>query len=528
MVQQIKQVEADPVSMRILKVESITKPNDYEHAPALNNNYLLIYIPKGTGYIYINKERILVDKKELYLCKPQETYSIHLKSEVEVFLFTFIMESNYAESFNRKWHIDNFEKIESYCHQLIEMDHPMEFAEALKLQITFQELIYFMLSYRIAPDQALEGKLLKVKKYMETHFNKQLQIEHLARMVQVSEHYFVQLFTGKFGYSPIKYLHLQRLKKAKKLLIHSELKLREIGQQIGINDEYYFSRWFKKKTGLSPSEYRKKRQKKIAVTHRNYIGQLLALDIVPYAAPLHPKWAPYYYHKYHEEIPLHLSAYKIDARHQSNLEKLIELRPEFIIASQQDKLDIGERLTESTKIVSIQDEQKNWQEQLMMIAKYLNKTAKADEWIKQFDIKLNKTKSILLQTCENKSFLFINKYKQNFYLSCSRSMKELFFGELGLKPAIEIPENERAITLEEISAVEPDFIMLMVCQEQETLDDWQSVQKSAAWKKLKAVKEDNVHLLATDPWFEYSAIAHDRILDQLVSILVEHCPNLQQ
>jgi AraC family transcriptional regulator, transcriptional activator for feuABC-ybbA operon len=389
-------------------------------------------------------------------------------------------------------------------------------------------MVHFIWSNVKELSLSLEEKLLEVKKYMEQSFDKPIQIEQLAKMVQVSEHYFVDLFTKHFGNSPIKYLHIQRIKKAKELLIQSDLKLRDVAQQVGVSDEYYFSRWFKKKTGISPSEYRKKREKKIAVSHRNYIGQLLALDIVPYAAPLHPKWTPYYYQHYRTDIPVHLSAYKIDEKHQANLEKLVELSPEIIISDRQDKLEISERLTDRSHVYSIYYEQKTWREQLMMIAKYLDKATVARNWLTDFDKKLLKVKSILQETYSTKSFLFIRKFKQNFHLNFSRTMLELFYGELAFTSPVKLSNNQCVITLEEIAELQPDYLMLMICQEQETLDDWNNVQNSDTWNELKAVQENNVHILPTDPWFEYSAIAHDRILDQLLTLLSEHRPNYKQ
>ncbi|MBD5075363.1 AraC family transcriptional regulator, partial [Xanthomonas citri pv. citri] len=81
-----------------------------------------------------------------------------------------------------------------------------------------------------------------------------------------------------------------RITKAKRLMAKSNCKLKEIAHQTGYQDEFYFSRIFKKYTGCSPTSYMKKRRKKIAAYGRGTMGHLIPLHHIPLAAALHPKW----------------------------------------------------------------------------------------------------------------------------------------------------------------------------------------------------------------------------------------------
>ncbi|MDT2273883.1 ABC transporter substrate-binding protein [Paenibacillus larvae] len=77
----------------------------------------------------------------------------------------------------------------------------------------------------------------------------------------------------------------------------------------------------------------KNRRRKIAAYSAPILGQLLALNIIPFAAPLHPKWSAYYYKMYRTDIPVHLSAYRFNQDWESNIEALMSASPDLIICS---------------------------------------------------------------------------------------------------------------------------------------------------------------------------------------------------
>lgn len=82
-------------------------------------------------------------------------------------------------------------------------------------------------------------------------------LESIAREVYLSPSYISMLFKQETGQSISKICAQLRLNKACELLQNPDLKIYEISEQVGYPNPYYFSVWFKKNTGATPSEYRK-------------------------------------------------------------------------------------------------------------------------------------------------------------------------------------------------------------------------------------------------------------------------------
>ena len=89
------------------------------------------------------------------------------------------------------------------------------------------------------------------------NYAEQLSLEGVAGQIHVSPKYLSRLFKDEMGSGFSEYLTQVRLEAAEKLLSGSALSVREIAVQVGYLDEKYFSRLFKKETGLKPTEFRR-------------------------------------------------------------------------------------------------------------------------------------------------------------------------------------------------------------------------------------------------------------------------------
>lgn len=91
---------------------------------------------------------------------------------------------------------------------------------------------------------------------IQNEFARNLNMKLFARELGVSYSWFRHTFAAHTGLSPHQYLLELRLVRARNLLAESEFSIKEIATQTGFDDEFYFSRLFRQKLNLSPSQWR--------------------------------------------------------------------------------------------------------------------------------------------------------------------------------------------------------------------------------------------------------------------------------
>lgn len=121
--------------------------------------------------------------------------------------------------------------------------------------------IVHMVKYRL--EQQHQSYFEKAKAYLDDHFQDNVTLETVARHVGLSTYYFSKLFKERAGVTFIDYLTQLRVEKAKHLLLTSDKSLKEICFEVGYRDPNYFSRVFKKTTGVTPSAFRRQGHKKV-------------------------------------------------------------------------------------------------------------------------------------------------------------------------------------------------------------------------------------------------------------------------
>lgn len=98
--------------------------------------------------------------------------------------------------------------------------------------------------------------ILQACEYIENNLSKDITLETAAEKLNVSSFYLSKLFKKEKGENFISYLTNLRLNKAKELLHNKSLIIKEITAAVGYNDQNYFSKLFKNKFGMTPTEYR--------------------------------------------------------------------------------------------------------------------------------------------------------------------------------------------------------------------------------------------------------------------------------
>ncbi len=97
----------------------------------------------------------------------------------------------------------------------------------------------------------------EVIKYVKKNYAEKLTLEKLSNMARLTPNYFTKKFKEKTGHTPLKYVNILRLERAKFLLEHTDNPINDVMEEVGFLDAAHFSKLFKLGTGYTPTKYRK-------------------------------------------------------------------------------------------------------------------------------------------------------------------------------------------------------------------------------------------------------------------------------
>ena len=113
-----------------------------------------------------------------------------------------------------------------------------------------------LMGIRIQHHQRNDTKYRRILAYLNQEADAHVSLDDLAVLAGCSKDLLSRKFSRDFGIPLKRYMQKTLVARAEKLLRNPSMKIREIAFQLGFSDEYYFSRFFKKCTGMTPSEFR--------------------------------------------------------------------------------------------------------------------------------------------------------------------------------------------------------------------------------------------------------------------------------
>ncbi|WP_120464942.1 AraC family transcriptional regulator [Paenibacillus aceti] len=522
---------------------------DFFHRTVLNMEQqlaiqnVLIIILKGELDLDLKERTIRISEGDIRLCPSGSTFGVRSKGShgVTAALFHF---SLYQADTSRKDRLiemedvaaDMFwtagattcpaENLQAICRKVYRHFHHSLPHKQWRAQLDFQELLYELLTESGGGDrndkvQAIE----RAKAYIEDNYSEELTVNRLADVADFSPKYFADLFKKTYGYSAMEYVTRVRMNKAKQLMLGSDVLLKEVAHLVGYKDEFYFSRKFKKEVGLSPSSYVKERGSKIALYgSTSLLGYLTPLQIIPYAAPLHPKWSAELYHTIGPEIPIHLDAYRQNHNKEANLTKLEAAQPERIICPRGLEPWEKQRLEQIAPVDELSLEE-DWRGELTALAGLLGRRTEAEQWLHAFEQKISRLRQRIAEHTALPTLVTVRVFRNQFTLYNSPAVQEVLYNLLGCSVPSSLPaEPFVSLAIEQLGLIEAGHIFVLVRQDTETLAYWRELSSSAAWMSLPAVREGRTHLITSYPWREYSPASIEHMAEAAAQLLTEKNP----
>ena len=142
---------------------------------------------------------------------------------------------------------------------VFEMNPKNSLEEACIMQSAFYRILSFHMQNINERDSVSSLAAIKVREFIKQNYHKKINISQLAQENYYTRNYLYSLFKKEFGISPQEYILELRIEKAKLLLRDTsrDISVAETAFEVGYSDPLYFSRIFHRKTGFSPTEFKK-------------------------------------------------------------------------------------------------------------------------------------------------------------------------------------------------------------------------------------------------------------------------------
>ena len=112
---------------------------------------------------------------------------------------------------------------------------------------------HFIVTKHTAPQRYIDFSV----NYIKTHYNRDISVSKLTKMLGISQPYLYRIFKEAFGKSPKAFINEHRINHAKKLLTETDIPISRVASSVGYSDSFAFSKAFSAVQGVPPTEYRR-------------------------------------------------------------------------------------------------------------------------------------------------------------------------------------------------------------------------------------------------------------------------------
>lgn len=243
------------------------------HRPRGRLDFQLLYIASGKGEFYFHgkKEIVTAGNMVIYRPKEEQRYYYYGVDQPEIYWVHFT--GNNVTNILRKYGIpDDVHTIYTgtsleYKRIFMAIIQELQFCKDDYEELCVHHLMELLIMIHRLPTEKPRKRNLMIilemdqaVKYFTSNYNTAINIDDYALSHNLSISWFIQSFKHYTGTTPTQYILQLRISNAKNLLENTSYNISEISQIVGYENPLYFSRVFKKQSGLSPSEYRKRTQ----------------------------------------------------------------------------------------------------------------------------------------------------------------------------------------------------------------------------------------------------------------------------
>ncbi len=238
---------------------------DHYWGAGVRSTYLIHYVVSGKGVFYCGTGKHIVRRGQIFVIFPGTVVK-------------------YAADTNNPWHYlwvafsgDEAKEILAQAGVTLKdpvvtlrrpeaaldilRDMPQERSADMENNLRFlarrYEFFSLLVESGLGEERGENVYLTTARRYIKAHYTEDITVDRVASNIGISRKYLFAIFKKYLDISPKDYIIEYRIKKAKDFLLDKKLSMSNVAYSVGYKDPLTFSKMFKLKTGMSPSEYRK-------------------------------------------------------------------------------------------------------------------------------------------------------------------------------------------------------------------------------------------------------------------------------
>ncbi|HEY3389494.1 MAG TPA: helix-turn-helix domain-containing protein [Prolixibacteraceae bacterium] len=244
----------------------------FRERPLGSTQFILIYCIDGQGDIKIGDTAHTILADHFFIIPAGMAHAYHSDEQNPWSIYWIHFSGTKAGSFARlacqSLEIDRgktsriSDRIDLFAEILRNLDRgfSIETLEYINLCLNYLLASFTHLSqFRLVKQAGENDPIAQSINYMLENLNGKLKLDDIAKETGLSTSHFSRLFMNRTGHPPIDYFIQLKIQRACRLLDNSGLMISDVSRETGFDDQFYFSRVFRKVMAMSPAEYRKRR-----------------------------------------------------------------------------------------------------------------------------------------------------------------------------------------------------------------------------------------------------------------------------
>ncbi len=254
-----------------------------------SNETVIEYVIDGRGYLNVNGENYAATAGDVYILRKKTTHTYWSDAKVPWVKIFFNIRGSLAETLLDEYQLGGTGKVvleaqgmEQDFRDMLEglMDNTLPQTDRFdKAAVQFLGILVKLTKkqretgIRRGKVVSVESEMNKLIEYITMNPRRIVSNQELADVIFRSKDYVIKRFFANFGVTPYDYQIQQKMFSARNMLANMNLSVKEIANSLGYDDQHYFSYMFKKRCGMSPTQYRKKIRSEYVDQGEKKIGQ---------------------------------------------------------------------------------------------------------------------------------------------------------------------------------------------------------------------------------------------------------------